>query len=237
MRCDDWVPNDERFLEPAVLSFQAREKEKKERMWNKIETLKEYLDKSDRMKYEILLREKVDDSAYDNSDIKEIFFENISLFESTKINNTAFTNCKFRDCIFYFENFSDVSFLNCIFWNCQSHIKGDEEKISIDFYNCTSPGNNFISEIESLKQNDDAEDNQNVENYILEEICPLGSSLSTAHFYWPKLLNTNIFSKKQILKGLKTLREKSFLQDAHNHDFMKINTSKYGEIKHILGRS
>ena len=182
MQSEDWLPDNERFLEPAVLSFQAREKEKKECMWGKIETIKAILEKSDRMKFEILLRGKIDDDAYDNSDIKEVFFENISLFETNKIKNTAFTNCKFRGCQFYWNNFSGVSFVNCTFWNCNSKINEDDETLSVDFYNCTSSEPNFISDIESLKQLDAIEDNQDVESYILGEICPLGSSLSNIHF-------------------------------------------------------
>ena len=235
MQSEDWLPYDERFLEPAVLSFQAREKEKKESMWNKIETIKGVLEKSDRIKFEKILRDKVDDAAYDNSDIKDVFFDNICFFETQKINNAAFFNCKFRDCMFYLDNFSDVSFLNCIFWNCSSVF--NEKKIMVDFHNCDAPESDFISKIESIKQNEEVGENQDVEKYILGEICPLGSSLSNAHFYWPMLINTKNFSKKQIFNGLKSLKSKGFLDDAHNHDFMRINTSKYGEIKRLLGRA
>ncbi len=236
MQTDDWLPNNERFLEPAVLSFQAREIEKKECMWKKIGTIKGILERSDRIKYEQLLRNKVDDDAYNDSDIKEVFFENIPLFETNEIKNTVFTNCKFKNCIFYWQNFKEVSFLNCTFWDCKSIIVEKETKPIVEFYNCASSEPEFISNIESSGQDEITSETIDVEFYILSEICPLGSSLNNAHFYWPKLLSVKEFTKKQIFNGLKCLKKKGLLEDAHNHDFMKINTSKYGEIKQILGR-
>lgn len=236
MQSSDWVPADERFVEPAILSFQAREQEKKNIFWSKVETIKGVLDKADRMRFEQILKGCVNDNDYDESDITNVFLDSISLFESNEIKNSVFSNCKFNNCNFYFGHFYGVVFLNCVFWNCIFSQSNEGERFDIEFYNCDAPNSNFIETIETLKNENQIEENPDVKKYILNEICPLGSSLSNIHFYWPKLVSSEKFPKKQILNGLKELKNEGFLEDAHDHDFMKINTSKYGDIKRMLGR-
>jgi len=236
MQSSDWVPADERFVEPAILSFQSREQEKKNVFWSKVETIKGVLEKADRMRFEQILKGCVNDDDYDESDITNVFLDSISLFETNSIKNSVFSNCKFNNCIFYFNHFCDVIFLNCVFWNCFFSRCDGEERFDVEFYNCNAPNSDFIEKIESLKKESQLEENPDVKKYILNEICPLGSSLSNIHFYWPKLVSSEKFPKKQILNGLKELRNEGFLEDAHDHDFMKINTSKYGDIKRLLGR-
>ncbi len=116
---EDWVASDERFVEPAVFSYIPRDTASKSLLWSKLNPMCDFLDSSSRMKFEAALTDKVDERAYESSEISSINLASSPLFENGCIKNSVFNDCTFNKTNFFFDNFHDVTFLNCKFWDCQ----------------------------------------------------------------------------------------------------------------------
>lgn len=234
---NEWVSSDERFVEPAVLSYISREKEKKLLLWEKLNFMKEFLSKSSQMKYESLLTDCVTEEIYDNSEIKNISFKNIDFFKESTITNSIFIDCEFIDINFNMKMFNDVTFSSCKLWNCTvSNI--NENKDNIIFYNCVD-NNELIVQLEDITDDDiSIEDNsQSISIYIFEELWPKGSEkLDKLYYFIPDLLSNCEFTKKEILKEINKLKRQGLLLDGKHSNFIMINKSKLKDIKKILGR-
>ena len=229
----EWIASDERFVEPAVNSYRARDSDSKNNLWNKIQPMSEFLDKSTRMKFESLLKYSINDQIYDHSDILSLSLDSINLFEMGEINHGVFTNCTFQNSRFFLCNFHDVTFFNCSFWDCEYN---KEIEADVSFLNCRD-NNDFIQKIENytVELSEDSEDN--IEYYILEKIWGIGSAYAKSlHYFTANLFQNNEFSKKEVVREIKKLKEKGLLLDAHDSNFIKINKTKFNEIKTILGR-
>lgn len=233
---DEWIASDERFVEPAVLSYIPREESVREKLWSCIQPMCEFVPIASRMRYESDLTDQVKANAYDYSDISSLNLKSTSLFREGKISHAIFNNSTFIDTTFHLDNFDDVTFLNCNFWDCQYTIS-KKATSNVEFYNCNN-NNNFESEIDSLSIVATSENMPNVEVYILSKMWPVGSSsISRLHFFTATLFQTDDFSKKEIVKGIKLLKKKNLLNDAHDSNFIAINKNKISEIKEVLGRS
>lgn len=230
----DWLAGDERFVEPAVMSYQAREEDTRRSLWDKLSSMKDFLDASSRMKFEAALLDRVDESAYSNSDITSISIKAISLFTSGKIENSIFKECVFSNVHFALDSFKNVTFLNCSFWNCDFK---NSDVPDVNFFNCRD-NNEFIERIEQQEENDnDIEVEQSVQVYIFSKIWPVGSqSIERLHFFTGNLFRTNEFSRKEIIKEIKRLKREGFLLTANDTNFVMINKDKIVEIKAVLGR-
>jgi len=77
---DDWLASDERFVEPAVLSYISRDDASKNILWKKLHLMSDFLDSSSRMRFEYLLTGCIKDTAYSNSEINSITIKGIALF-------------------------------------------------------------------------------------------------------------------------------------------------------------
>ena len=234
---DEWIASDERFVEPAVLSYISRDKNSKYELWIKLNTMSDFLDKSSRMKFEYHLTGRVNECAYNDSEIGSITLKGTTIFETGNIKNSVFNQCTFNNSTFFFENFSDITFLNCKFWDCEFK-NSETNQIEINFYNCKD-NNDFVYKTENVDHSseDDAINVSNVALYILSKIWPIGSqSIERLHYFTANLFKTDDFTKRDIVKEVKLLKRKGFLTDANDNSFIGINKAKISEIKTILGR-
>jgi hypothetical protein len=231
---NEWIASDERFVEPAVFSYIARDKKNRESLWNKLKLMREFLDPSSRMKFESLLTDKVE-GDYDGADISSVHFKSVRFFEAGKIAGSVFNDCVFKNVVFNLKNMSDVTFLSCDFWDCEfGHVKSSGQDIS--FYNCKD-NVGFIDEFNEEEDLSEEGRSEGVDYYIFSRIWPLGSqSIERIHFYTKTLFNTDEFTRKDIIRGIKKLKQKGFLEDAKDNNFVAVNKSKISEIKSILGR-
>ncbi|KAA3639466.1 MAG: hypothetical protein DWP95_10495 [Proteobacteria bacterium] len=232
----NWIASDERFVEPAVNSYIARDWDTRKRLWKKLESINEFLEPSIRHKFEAQLTRVVNDNSYDGVDISSLNLKNIKFFKKGSINKSIYHNCTFTNCIFYLENFNDVTFLNCTFWNCLFEFHEISEQ-SIQFYNCKD-NTNVIQSYEESFQDDEQTEKPDVQKYILTKIWPLSQpSLRRIHYFLSNLFQTDEFTKKELIKGIKELKSKEILIDAHDSNFIQINKHKINEFKKIQGRS
>lgn len=238
----DWMANDERFVEPAVLSYSSRTNEEKSELWKSLQLMKSFLDASSRMKFEALLTSEVNESSSSSADITSIVFDSIRFFDKAILSNYLFNRCTFQNIEFNLQNFRQVTFLDCSFWNCSFNI-GDHG-IDISLYKCKD-NNSFISDIEALllgsDENvlEDGNDNEfsEVEYALLEMAWPLGAStIPRLHYFIGNFFKNDKFERKEILKAIKSLKLKQVFEDANDSNFVQINKSKLGDIKELLGR-
>ncbi|WP_431024362.1 NACHT domain-containing protein [Halomonas sp. H5] len=235
---EDWLANDERFVEPAVFSYVARDGNDRELLWEKLEFMRGFLDPSSRMKFESLLMEQVGDEDYNECEISSVHFGAVPFFMESCISGSVFNGCVFKGVFFNFKNFHDVTFLSCDFWDCSfSNEAGLSDEVS--FYNCRD-NNDMVDKLEELSSNDsedEVSEKDDVSIYIFSKIWPVGSqSIERIHFFTKTLFNTDEFSRKDIVRGIKKLKKDGFLEDAKDNNFVAINKSKISEIKAMLGR-
>lgn len=232
---DDWVASDERFVEPAVLSYLARDVKQKTILWNKLALMCDFLEASSRMRFEAALTDHIEEEKYSNSDITSITLKNINIFSEGKLNASIFNDCSFQNVNFNLCNLEDVTFLNCSFWDCTYQIISSNEP-DINFYNCKD-NNNFIDKIEELEVADDSNVRPNVAYYIFSKIWPIGStSIDRLHYFTGNLFKTDEFTRKEINKEIKRLKRDELLLGANDVNFITINKTRIVEIKAILGR-
>ncbi|OUS17980.1 hypothetical protein A9Q88_01825 [Gammaproteobacteria bacterium 50_400_T64] len=230
----EWMASDERFIEPAVLSYVSRDEGNRLNLWGKLNPMTEFLDASTRMKFEGFLTGMINDVAYNDSEITSISLSQQKIFSRGSIENCVIKNCTFTGCFFYFDNFMDVTFLNCTFWDCDFE-KNNENELA--FYNCND-NSGFIDGLEKTSVIDAEESEPNIEHYILSKIWPVGqSSIKSLHYFTSNLFKTDLFSRKEIIKSIKSLKRSGYLEDAHDVSFVAINKNKISEIKSILGRN
>lgn len=114
---DDWLANDERFVEPAVQAYLPRDSHDRELLWTRLSGMREFLSSSDHMKYEYLLTQEIDASIYSETTITGLSFDNALFFQHSEIKNSVFNECVFSNVVFNFNNFDDVTFISCQFYD------------------------------------------------------------------------------------------------------------------------
>lgn len=232
---NDWIAS-ERFADSAVRAYYPRAKTLRELLWSKLEDMRILLTATDHMKYESLLLQKVDehiDEKYSNDTITGVEFESICFFKESLLNNSVFNECTFLGCMFDFKNFNDVTFLSCSFYDCTFNF--DDLPFDISFLNCTS-NNNFVSCIEGF-DNSNYKSEKKLEHKILETFFPQSSSsIPRLHAYTNNLYKISGYTKRDITKAIKNLKNEGFLEDANNSSFVAINKDRLSDIKRILGK-
>ena len=231
---EEWFASDERFVEPAVLSYQARDETTKKLLWKKLQSMSEFLDLSTRMKFEALLTDHIEEEVYSNADLTSIGLRSLDIFTIGSISGSIFNECIFSNVNFNLDNFKDITFLNCSFWNCTFNSSNPPE---VNFYNCKD-NNYFVNEIENKEIEDEGESQKDIAFYIFSRIWPKGSSsIDRLHYFTGNLFKTEDFSRKEINKEIKRLKHEKFLLGANDVNFITINKEKIVEIKEILGRA
>ena len=232
----DWITSHERFVEPAVLSYSPRSMKERLKLWSGLSVMKEFLDHSSRMRFEGLLNDNIKESSYDGVEISSVTIRSTPFFKKGHIKNSVFNDCTFNDCYFEFSSFDDVTFINCTFWNCSQSDTCNE----VNFYNCKSNNGFEPADDLDIDATDECKSNllSDVEVYILEKMWPVGSpSIERLHHFIGTILNTDVYTKREVVKGIKSLKKSKILLDPNNANFIEINKKEIGRIKILLGRS
>lgn len=231
---DDWLAADERFVEPAVQSYLPRNNSERHLLWKRLLGMREFLTSTEHMKYEYLLEQHIDLDIYSSTTITGLEFENTVFFEKSEIKNSVFNECSFSNSVFNFLNFHDVTFISCQFYNCTYPM--DSKPYDISFLNCTD-NNNLILDNEQIEEDIPNDDELNLEREILGKFMPLGSnSITRLHIYTGVLYKIEGYSRRNITKAIKRLKDKEILESANSSSFTAINKFNVGEVKKILGR-
>ena len=232
---NEWISSDERFVEPAVISYLPRTLENKQRLWNSLKPMLEFLDTSDCMKYEISLLNNITWNNYENKSISSIDIYDIDAFKDTHLSEIAFYNCSFLRVNFCIENINKAIFINCKFYDCNVH--GINKNIL--FLNSID-NNNFISSIEDNIEESVIKDNDIIANFILAKFWKIGSeNIERIHIPLASIFKATQqqgYNRDEIIRKIKQLKRKEILLDANDGGYISLNTQKISEIKEILGR-
>lgn len=234
---DEWISDDLRFIEPAVLSYQARSESSKKSLWNKLQFSMNFLPISDQIDIDIRLKgqialELIDDEAQGLEIIGMTIGEN-------SIINFQFNECLFKDCTFNPSNLSGVTFLNCRFYN--NNILAGNPIGQIYVLGGTGD-QEFINSLGTLSTETSIEiepDRQLLlERFVLEKFWPIGRN-SIVHKHRPIkgiCSNNGVFRTHELYSAIVSLKKKRILLEPAQVAFVEINFDETLTIREILGR-
>ncbi|CAK2693836.1 NACHT domain-containing protein [Vibrio crassostreae] len=236
---DEWMASDERFVEPAVLSYAPRQKKDRAKLWGALEPMNEFLTASDRFKYELNMLGEICSEDYDQCSIMSLNIQQYKLFKTSKVNEISFSDCVFSDIEFTAKNIQEVTFLNCKFYGCT--IDGElVDTESFLFLNCID-NNGLINDIEGYKpHNDDEEEIDELTRLILERYWRVGSAqidrlhIPMVSIY--KVCQQQGYTKRQITLEIKRMKSNQILENADDGEYIAINRNSIVLIKEMLGK-
>lgn len=230
----DWMANNERFVEPAVISYLPRTSLCKAELWDSLRSMIDFLDISIQMKFEFYLLNKIKWERYNETSISSIELSNINIFNQSNLKEITFSNCIFYNSDFYFKNIEKATFINCKFYNCKSINHND----NILIFNCFS-NNEFIESIE-FESEEISYNNDEITKFILSKFWKLGSDkIERIHIPLASIFKQIIqkgYNRDDVIIKLKNLKRKEILLDANDGGYITLNTQKISEIKEILGK-
>lgn len=234
-----WIAYDERFVEPAIISYEARTAEERLNLWRSLETMSEFLKDSDRMNFEAKMLGDFLSDSYSEKSIMSIRLNHVEVFRNISVHDITFSDCVFDSVTFDFDNISSCTFISCRFFDC--NYLGGKGKDSLLFLNCND-NNNFINEL----TNDAAAEEKYSEVYseltkdILSRFWKVGAdSIERAHVNLAtiyKYLQHKGHSKRDITKNIQELKKRRILMDAEDKQFIAINTQEIALVTRILGK-
>ncbi|MEZ8409701.1 NACHT domain-containing NTPase [Vibrio splendidus] len=239
LRCEDeWMASDERFVEPAVLSYLPRQKAERTKLWCSLVSMSEFLSASDRFKYELSMLNEISSGNYDQCSMMSLNIQQYKLFEKSTVTEISFSDCVFTDIEFVAKNMQDVTFINCKFYGC--NVEGDLSTTeSFIFLNCID-NNGFINDVEGYKPQEDVDELDELTRLILERYWRVGSAqidrlhIPMASIY--KVCQQQGYTKRQITLEIKRMKSREILVDANDGEYIAINRNSIVTIKEMLGR-
>ncbi|MDC5720151.1 NACHT domain-containing protein [Vibrio europaeus] len=235
---DEWMASDERFVEPAVLSYLPRNLRERERLWDSLAPMNEFLSPSDRFKYELSMLGEIGSATYDQCSIMSVNVQQYKLFESVSVQAISFSDCTFTDIEFVAKNMQNVTFINCKFYGCS--IDGDLSSAeSFVFLNCFD-NNGFINDVEGYKPQEEEEELDELTRLILERYWRVGSAqidrlhIPLSSIY--KVCQQQGYTKRQITLEIKRMKSRKILKDATDGEYIAIDKNSIVTIKDMLGK-
>src|SRR5699024_2251772 len=94
---EEWLANDERFVEPAVASYAARTEEERLSLWSGLSSMMEFLSASDKLKFELVMLNTIVSENYSSSSFMSLSIEGVNLFDGSQVEEISFSNCTFKN--------------------------------------------------------------------------------------------------------------------------------------------
>lgn len=233
----EWMSDDLRFIEPAVLSYQPRSDPTRDKLWKYLSNSLDFIPISDRIDISARLKNEIDFDLIDD-EAQGLEFNEI-LIGQKKVENFQFNECVFRKCSFDLGKMQDVNFLNCKYYDCtvlepiaggpihELGGSGDQEVIRILTRSTLEAGEAISPDTQLL-----------IARAILERFWPVGRD-TVMHKHRPIkgiCVGIHAFSHGDILSAISILKKKEILLVPHQSSFVEVNFEKILEIREILGR-
>ena len=213
----DWMNDDLRFLEPAVLSYVPRSVGQKGLLRQKIDGVLEFLDWNSRILIALRLGGVIDFALLDG-EADTISLENVEV-GSHPVRGFQFNNCTFKACAFSLSNLDDVTFLNCKFYECMV-LSGDAAG-GVHVLGCIGDAE-LLSSLStvglSVESKLEAEPDREfeVDRYILEKFWPIGM----LNFHRRRPIKgvcgkSNAFSPEELYAAIDRLKKRGLLFEPH----------------------
>jgi hypothetical protein len=235
MAASDWVSDDMRFIEPAVLAYQARTADARGAFWSRLEGSSEFWSPTEKVSVSLKLRRSIS-FPLKNIQVDSLTFDNVLIGESS-IEDVQFSDCVFTGCRFDLEKFKSVTFLNCRFYENvfesdkpigDIHMLGaiGDEAFLEAMYSAHAPEGDPIEENRQMK----------LDQYILEKFWPVGRpTIYHKHRPIKGLCGYNSqYKPNELYATIVSLKKRGLLVDPKNSQFVEINFDRTVEIKNIL---
>ena len=240
MRSCDWLSDDLRFIEPAVLAYIPRSAESKADLFTSLKPSMDYLDTTSRISISAKLIQSVPFDMNDG-EAESIKISSIEI-GSRLFRNFQFNDCQFENCIFRLENLIDVNFLNCRFFGCK--VICSDSTGTVHVLGCDSDLPNFIDELYTAKLSQVptivADREIELEKYVLSRFWPAGDDLlarPTRLIYKPAknlYYKTDKFSPSELYVTVSNLRKIGLLEEMPRSHLLTINMNCISDIFRIL---
>ena len=238
LNAPEWLNDDLRFMEPAVVAFQARSEVARLELWEKLKASIEFLPISDQIDISLRLTgsipfELTNDEAY-GLEISR------TAIGANEIENFQFNGCIFRECTFDLSNVANVTFLNCKYYGNSLISAGAKGPIHIlggfgdqDFIDSLIASNDIPPEEIAPDRR------QLLERFILEKFWPVGRETATYKHRPIKgiCVNGGEFKTNELYSAIATLKKKQVLREPMQNEFVEINLDQIQLIREILGRT
>lgn len=234
----EWLNDDIRFLEPAVVSYRPRPVEDRQVLLEYIRDSLEFTSVSYRVDFTARLIGKID-FGLEADEAEGLEFDSVT-FGAEKIENFQFNDCVFKNCDFNLERISGVTFLNCRFYDNNTATG-------------TAPGPIYIlGEIgdsrflrdaidsSALAENGEQPDHQTlIYRHVLEKFWPVGRE-KLMHKHRPIsgiCSGHGDFRPDEIYDAIQKLKKIGLLLEPKNTSFVELNFERLAEIRALLGRA
>lgn len=234
---EEWLNDDVRFLEPAVISYRPRATIERKELLERIRQSLEFTAISYRTDFTARLIGAVD-FPLQSDEAEGLDFDAVK-FGVEAIESFQFNDCIFRNCEFELERISDVTFLNCKFYgdnvatgNPAGSIYilgevGDSEFLKKALGNIEEIDSSVLPTHELL-----------LERHVLEKFWPIGrEKLLHKHRPISGICNGyGGFRPDEIYNAIHQLKKRGVLLQPNSAAFVELNFDRLPEIRHILGR-
>lgn len=234
----DWLNDDLRFLEPAVISYRPRTNSDKFSLLTRIRDSLDYAPISYKIDFTAKLSSTIDFSLIsDEAEGLDLDTVRIGDFE---ISDFQFNDCTFRSCLFILTSMKNVTFLNCKFYGENiTHGSANGKLYLLGESGDTAFLHEAIKNRGDLEVESEEDHTSLIERHILEKFWPIGrenlvykhrpiSGICTAH---------GEFKPDVIFKTVIALKKDGILLQPNNASFVEINFDRLSDIRKILGRS
>lgn len=233
----EWLNDDLRFIEPAVISYKPRKQEQREKLLMKLKDSMEFLTITDRFDLSKNLDHTINFDLADG-EIEGLEIDHVKI-GSNHVRNFQFNECSFVDCEFDMERFQQVTFLNCRFYrnkfsnNCSIgpvHVLaaiGDQE-----FIKSLSTAYQVDVQVQPPERQDLAE------RYVLEKFWPIGKDM-LMHKHRPikgLCAGGAGFRSEELYDAIQSLKKKGILLSPMQVSFVEVNFEMMSVIKKVLER-
>ncbi|MDD2878839.1 MAG: hypothetical protein PHQ58_00245 [Rhodoferax sp.] len=237
IKAKEWINDDLRFIEPAIVSYQPRTADMKTTLWNKLSASTEFLSISNKIDISLRLKNCIDfelkDGEAEGLEIEKIEIGTLS------IKNFQFNECIFKNCGFKLNNLSDVTFLNCKFYENKIledistgpvHLLGpigDQEFIQ-----------NLLAALGPAPEEIQPDRQLSLEKFILEKFWPVGRETIT-HKHRPikgLCANSGDYRPTELYEAISSLKKKNILLSPMRVSFVELNFNELQAIKDIISR-
>lgn len=233
----EWMSDDLRFIEPAVISYQPRSTQAKHKLWQSLRSSLEFVSVSDRVDISARLRGKIGFELV-NDEAQGLEFNDL-LIGDQPIGSFQFNECIFRKCQFDLRLMSDVTFLNCRYYDCEII----ETQAAGPIRELGGSGDQHVIDVltQSIIYDDENVEPDRkllVERAILERFWPVGRD-TVMHKHRPIkgiCVGLSEFNREEVLGTIADLKKREILRVPNQSSFVEINFERILDIREILGR-